>query len=112
MRVYIVSPDIFDKYVRREDIVHRYLANPVYGKTSDSIRAFIKTVTLIDTDTYPIRYYVDWAGHYHNSDSPTLRSFEAFLGQRLLLVEDFSLGKYEAYHWKDYLYKMRNKKDL
>lgn len=105
-KVFVVSSYLFDKYILRPDCVERYINTPCCGKTFEDISGYVVDVLDGFYNEVPVRYYVDW-GATGFGICPDSGVNWNNLDNRIILVEDYKLDKFEAYHWKDYVYKRR-----
>lgn len=113
-KVFIISSYLFDKYILRYNCKDNYVNTPCYGKTYEDIKDYVCQVLDGFYSDIPVRYYVDWGlrdssifGIFVCPDSGI--SFNN-LHSRTIIVEDCKLAKFEAYYWKDYVYKKGGRK--
>lgn len=108
IKLFIVSSDVFDRYIRRYECMESYMCTPCSGKFRESMFDHLNVLLGKEYFNYEIpRYYIDFGmafgGFMLEVDSPL--NFNSFC-YRTVLVEDFRLPKLSAYHYKDYIFKV------
>lgn len=108
IKLFIVSSDVFDRYIRRDECMESYMWTPCSGKFRESVFDHLNVLLGEDYFNGEIsRYYIDFATV--DEDFILKRNYPLNFSSfcyRTVLVEDFRLPKLSAYHYKDYIFKV------
>lgn len=105
MRMFVVSSDVFTRFVYRKENMESYVGLVCGGKTHEELSDFVKEALCVDEMFTNLNRLFLATGHIGHILTASRGLYNLNVENMLILVEDYRLPTLTCYHYKDYIYR-------